>query len=123
MLYEYQGIKYEKDLCSVSSPFVSPSELQTKYSLLNSSETLSGLDFVKSVHPGTIRGDLNLNQLSPDESELILKAEREEQEYHREGQMTTLINSRYDRVQIILNIDGENKTFLITLYLGIKTYF
>ena len=94
MVYEYQDSKYEKVFASTisSSPKSTLPSIQTT-SLLSSSE-ISGLDFVKFVHPGTVKADFHTDQLSYDEKVLLLKAEKEEQEYHREIQMTTLINSR-----------------------------
>lgn len=91
--YEYQDSKYEKIFAPIlsSSPKSSHPSIQTT-SLLSSSE-VSGLDFVKFVHPGTVKSDFHTDQLSYDEKVLLLKAEKEEQEYHREIQMTTLINS------------------------------
>ena len=102
MLHEYQDLRYEKDLSSpisYSATSAALPPLQTS-ALLNSSE-ISGLDFVKFVHPGSINPELNATQLSHDEKIVLLKAEQEEQEYHREIQMTTLINSRYPQLNIL----------------------
>ena len=94
MLYEYQDSKYEKNFASTIS-FSQKSTLPSLHtpSLLSSSE-ISGLDFVKFVHPGTVKSDFHKDQLSYEEKILLLKAEKEEREYHRDIQMTTLINSR-----------------------------
>ena len=94
MLYQYQESKHENNCASTisSSPKSNLPSIQAT-SLLNSSE-LSGLDFVKFVHPGTAKSDFHADQLSYSERVLLLKAEKEEKEYHREIQMTTLINSR-----------------------------
>ena len=98
MLYECQDTRYEKDF----TKFVSPSSasisstLKSTTSFFNFSD-LSGLDFVKFVHPGNIvKPQVNLDKLSHDEKFLLLKAEKEENEYYSELQMTTLMNSRYD---------------------------
>ena len=98
MLYECQDTRYKKDI----SMFVSPSSASilstsksTKF-LFNYSD-LSGLDFVKFVHPGNIvKPQINLDKLSHDEKFLLLKAEKEENECYSELQMTTLMNSRYE---------------------------
>ena len=97
MLYEYQGTRYEKDLSSVISPssLSDITYLTTTTSSLSSSD-ISGLDFVKFVHPGNIvKPQSSLYKLSHDEKLLLLKAEKEEKDYYQEIQMTTLMNSRY----------------------------
>lgn len=92
--YECQDLRYEKDSTSPSSTSIIPFPPQSTSSL-NSSD-LSGLDFVKFVHPGNfLKTDINSNKLSDDEKVLLLKAEKEEKDRYKEIQMTTLMNSRY----------------------------
>ena len=94
LLYECQDLRYEKDSTSPSSTSIISSPSQST-SLRNSSD-LSGLDFVKFVHPGNfLKPDINSYKLSDDEKVLLLKAEKEEKDRYKEIQMTTLMNSRY----------------------------
>ena len=94
ILYECQDLRYEKDSTSPSSTSIISFPSQST-SLLNSSD-LSGLDFVKFVHPGNfLKPDINSNRLSEDENVLLLKAEKKENDHYKELQMTTLMNSRY----------------------------
>ena len=93
MNVKIQGMK--KILLNLSSASIT-STLKSATSFFDFSD-LSGLDFVKFVHPGNIvKPQITLDKLSHDEKFLLLKAEKEENEYYSELQMTTLMNSRYD---------------------------
>ena len=101
MVYHQHSLNYQPKLSSVTSSSTRILPLLQSSSSLNRSE-LSDSDLIKFVHPSTIETNFCLNQLSADEKIILQKAEEEERQYHREIQMTTLINSRYNLLKMIL---------------------
>ena len=93
-LYHHHSSNYHPTFSSTTS---SPQDTLLSVSptyLPNSIENSRG-DLGKFSYLNNTEADSNIDQLSLDEKILLQKAEQEEKQYHREIQMTTLINSRY----------------------------